>query len=227
MTMPSEAHYAELIGALRDASKSFDAAEDDKAQLAVCRQALGSVMHYLRFDPEVTADNLARPLAVLRTAAYDKAQGATVALLEHQPGRAGKPTGTAREVVQGTVAYVAEMMVATGIGKDRAIVWVATELRRQGVTNEDGKPIVGKQIADWRSGCSRGKAPKDACDSFEGWRRTPGVPGGPPINELLRKAKAARTPEVVAAIQEIATTVIKSVAGSAPQSAPRQTRRAS
>jgi hypothetical protein len=220
MTMPSEEHYRALIAVLRDANRAFDAAEDEKARLAATRQAMQGVMRYLWSDPEVVAGNLTRSLAVLRAAAYDASQGATVSMLEHSPTRPGKPTEMTREVVQGTMAWALEMIVATKVGKERAVAWVASSARHLGVLNEEGSPIAGRQIESWRSEINRRKAPALACEVFEKLRRMP------PNVEMMRRLREERSPTAAENAKQLVALLIKSVATAAPQSAPKQTRRA-
>jgi len=234
MTRPSEEAYQGLLGILREAAAAFGMTEDKKTQLGLARRQLQGVLKFLWSDPEVVAGNLTRPLAVLRVAAYDVGQGATVSLLDHQPTRpdgsvGGKPSGTAREVDQGTLAYGLEMLVTMKVGTKRAADWVATEARRRGITTEDGRPIVGRQIENWRDEINRGKAPALACEVFENCRKIPIPPQlntkEKTIGELLRKWRSEISPILIKKAHGLVGLLIQSIATVAPESAPKQTRR--
>jgi hypothetical protein len=144
VTMPPIESYRTLIAQLRETTKKFDEVDDEKARLAACREQARAVWNFLVIDQEVRECSLARPLGHLLSAAYDAAQGAAVSLFKHQPMRPGKPTETAQEVVQGLLAAMLELMVATKIGKSAAERWVATEARRYQIADGNGSPIAGQ-----------------------------------------------------------------------------------
>src|SRR5579863_6494500 len=133
MTMPSEQRYRDLIEGLRAANRALTSADDEKARLAIGVKTLQGVIRYLHGDVEVLDGQLTRPLAIVENAIFDAGQGATVALLEHQPPRTGKPKGTVREYVQGDIAIAVDLLMAAKFGRDDAIKWVAAEARRLNV----------------------------------------------------------------------------------------------
>lgn len=214
--IPNEKRYGELVATLRTKSAEFDGAEDDKARLKIGLQALRATLYFLRGDVAVLDERLTRPLANLENALHDALQGATVPLLEHSPSRAGKPERLVREDVQGCAAATLEILVASGMGTEKAAAWIATEARRLGVRCGDGAPIVAQQIRTWRLEIRRGKAPAAACEMFERFRSDFFVPlSREPLSEHKRCYCKA-----------LAVGWIKGIATTAPRGAPKRTRRA-
>jgi len=222
MTMPSATQYGELISLLRKVKAAFDSAKDDATRLTESRRALRGVMQYLRSDPQVFDSNLIQPLAALSTATYDAGQGATSSLLEHPSTRDGKPTDTAREIVQGTLAYVLEMLIAAKIDSNECIsAWIATEARLQGVTTEDSQPIAARQIANWRSEIRRGKAGKAPESARLAFNSLIEATNTDRLRQL-RNTRPRQPKEIVEDLKDYARKVIKSIAMVAPRSAPKQ-----
>jgi hypothetical protein len=219
--MPSAESYGALIAALREEKGAFAAAKDKRVELAAGRRALRAVLQYLRHDPEVLSGNLVRPLAVLASDTWDAGQGATVKRLEHKPEQAGPPAGQAHETVQGTMAFAVELMVATCMGEQRALAWVAAEALRLNMTDENRKAITRGQLKTWRSQVHRAKAPAEACVVFERCRDLP-AGGHETFGDLLRQLRRAR-PHPPAALVErakkLAELLILGVREAAPMSA--------
>jgi hypothetical protein len=226
MTMPSVESYGELIANLRAEAGDFDAAEDKRGELAACRRALRAVLQYLRRDPEVLNENLVRPLAVLASDAWDAGQGATVTRLEHTPEQIGPPAGTARDTVEGTMAFAVEMLVETRMGEQRALNWVAAEARRLRATDENGRAITTRQLKTWRSQVNRGKAPAEAKKVF-GYCRDMQVGRNETLGDVLRQLRKERPhpPSVlVERAKKLAGLLILGVREAAPMSAPKERR---
>jgi len=168
-------HYAELLDALRESAKDFSAAVDDRSRLEASRRALYGVIHYLSFDPVVMNEKLMAPLGMLKTAAYDAGRGArTIPLLTHAPLEENKkPTGLARETIQGMLAGGLELLMRNKVGRERGAEIVAALAREEGVRCEDSAPIGPKQIITWKKEISAGRGPKVAVEAFENFRKQP------------------------------------------------------
>jgi hypothetical protein len=232
--MPSEERYRELIAVLRETTTkslhpipSHTTEEAAALQLSLGLRALRAVMLYLQGDVEVLDGLLTRPLGLIETAVYNAGEGAKPALLNPPPpaavdkdgelvSRKGKVPFTAREQVQGCLAFAVELLVASQMGKVRAIDWVAAEARRYRVLTEDGAPVTTRQIENCRSEISRGKAPAGACETFEGLRHMP-------THAALLKGPHAAAKSGVCEAR--ARGLIKALAASAPLAAPKQTSR--
>src|SRR4051794_5896110 len=104
MTMPTAEQYRDFLQALRKNVRVFDAAEHDEQRLAAALAILQGVVLYLVSDEEVAEERLARPLGWLESAVNDSARGASPAALQPAESALGRPTGLAREQVQGILA---------------------------------------------------------------------------------------------------------------------------
>jgi len=215
--MPSPERYAELILALRECNQASEAAEDDAHRLVTSRRALQAVLRYLWADPEVIKDSLTAPLAALRSAAFDAGQGARPMLLAHQP-EGQKPNGLVREVLQGTMVAAVELLRTGKMGKEAAIKWVVREARQRGLRAEDGSFITTRQVNNWGTDISRGKAPKLARETLENVRNEP-------IKSKL--FRGPRLPENREKAEKLAGLLIQAAATVAPRAAPKLTHRAS
>jgi hypothetical protein len=218
MTMPSPKEYLELFAELRECKTAFDTAADDDVRLTHSRRQLQAVLHFLWCDLDVVNAELTAPLAALRTATYDLAQGANVALLEKRPPlQPGKPpNNTSREVVQGCLAFCLELLTVSKMGTEQAANWIASEARNR-VQTPDGSPVTAQQIITWRSEIRREKAPIYARFAFDRMRNK---------QAIAAVLKGPHTPIKRKPCLKIAADLITSIANVAPQSAPKQTMRA-
>jgi hypothetical protein len=90
--------------------------------------------------------------------------------LEPASAVTGRPTGLARERVQGTLAFAVELLVrAAKVPPDEAANFVARNSRKL-VSSDSGDEITAKQIAGWRGEISRGGATAGAREIFRGFR---------------------------------------------------------
>jgi hypothetical protein len=214
MTMPSEAKYQQMLGVLRKQTESVASTDDNKARLDAGVEALRAVVVYLVSDPEVAREFLTQPLAIIENAVFDKGRGKSVALLEHAPTREGPPAGTKREETQGSMAFALDLLAKSGRGTKNAAAWLAQEAKKLGLRCEGGALIQPRQVINWRSEISRGKAPALARKAFEEDRQfDPTLLQGP--RSEVQRARCER------AVRNI----IKSLVAIAPQLAPKPTRR--
>ena len=109
--MPSAERYHGFINALRQNVRTFDAAEHDERRLAAALAILQGVVLYLHGDHEVMEERLTRPLGWLESAVNDAARGANPTALKPATSVSGRPTGLARDRVQGTLAFFLELLV--------------------------------------------------------------------------------------------------------------------
>jgi hypothetical protein len=222
MTMPSAMQYQELISLLRSTKAAFDTAKDYATQLTESRRALRGVMHFLRSDPETMNANLTQPLAALSTATFQAGEGLTVPLLKHSPTRKGKPADTASETVMGMLAGVLDRLIEAKIDSNENLAaWVATEARRESMTTEDGRPIAGRQIVNWRYEIRRGKHGKASEVARVAFNNLGSMINVEKLREL-RNARPHQPKELVDGLKHHMKIIIKSVAGVAPKSAPKQ-----
>jgi hypothetical protein len=217
MTMPSKAQYAALIDELRAIKHELRGGEDDKAKLALSRRTLQAMMTYLRFDPEVLDDDLTRPIALLLNAAYDASKGASPSLLDHKPAEGKKPTGLAREEIQGVMAFALALMCAAKMGTHLGAQWCADEARKSKVLCEDGSFITAKQIITWRKEITGGRAPEAARKTFDGWRNDRSTIAS--TGTILAGLRTSRDHQTAKATVQL---LIKHLAGAAPESAPKR-----
>jgi hypothetical protein len=173
---------------------------------------------YHQKDPEIADKFLLRPLGALEAALYDSGRGAKVTLLDHAPGRPGRPVLLAREDVQGSLAFAVELLVRGGMRTEAACKWLASTARRQGLRSEDGAPLTARQVKSWRAEISRSKAPAGACETFSALR------GMPPYSAAFPTAPE-QEPLPPQGHEVLAGAIIKSLAATAPRSGPKKANR--
>ena len=228
MTVPSAEKYRELIAALREAKaalpkKPTETDEDARGrQLSAGLSALQAVMSYLMADTDVLDGRLTQPLAAVEAAAFDAAQGAKPVLLNPPPPlldgdrtRKGKAPLTAREQVQGVLAFAAalRMQETATTHTGAAANWVAKQAAKYGMTCENGAPIAQQQVKNWWEQVQRG-SPKGAAETFDGLKERHAELLRPPRTKEKREECGAR-----------AVGAIKACAATNPYSAPSPTGR--
>jgi hypothetical protein len=212
MTMPSAEQYQGFINALRKNVRTFDAAEHDERRLAAALAVLQGVILYLHGDDEVMEERLTRPLGWLESAVNDAAGGANSTALKPATSVSGRPTGLARERVQGTLAFFLELLVvAAKVPPDQAAKFVERKSRNL-VCSESGDEITATQVAGWRSELSRGRATIGGREIFQGLRREHSV--------LFNSPSVSNRPQCEA----LALGAIKVLSVVAPRSAPKRRR---
>jgi len=156
MVMPSAQRYGKFLDALRKNVRVFDAAKYDEQRLDAALAALQGVVLYLQGDDEIADELLARPLGWLESAVNNSRQGANVAALRPAAPMSGRPTGLARERVQGALAFGVELLVmAAKVPPAEAADFIASKARKL-LVSESGDDITAAQIAGWRRELSRG-----------------------------------------------------------------------
>jgi hypothetical protein len=215
MAMPSAERYHGFINALRRNVRAFDAAEHDEQRLTAALAVLQGVVLYLHGDQEVMEERLTRPLGWLESAVNDAARGATPTALKPATSVSGRPTGLARERVQGTLAFFLELLVvAAKVPPDEAAKFVARNSRNL-VCSETGDEITAEQVAGWRSELSRGRATIGGREIFQELRREHSILFDSPSVSNRRPCEA------------LALAAIKALSVVAPRSAPKRRRRRS
>jgi hypothetical protein len=175
MTMPSEAKYRELLDGLRASATAFRAAEsvdDDgkRDRLKAALSAFERVMLYLVSDSEVRDQGLLNPLGSLVTVLHNRERGAVAPQIDLRPDGAGdKPTGTMRELAQGSIAFGLQALKI--IKQKEPSRWLAAVLLKEGVRTEGGGAITSGQINQWRYEIRREKAPRVAKEQYEALRK--------------------------------------------------------
>ena len=166
--MPSAERYQGFLEALRLNGRVFDAAEHDEQRLDAALAVLRAVVLYLLDDHEVMDEHLIRPLGWLESAVNDAAQGADPTALKPATSASGRPTGLARDSVQGTLAFFLELLVvAAKVPPDQAAKFVARKSRDL-VCSESGDQITAEQVKGWRSELRRGSATIGGREIFQG-----------------------------------------------------------
>jgi|SRR5439155_15463184 len=213
MTMPSAERYQGFINALRKNVRTFDAAEHDERRLAAALAVLQGVILYLHGDDEVMRERLTRPLGWLESAVNDTARGASPTALKPATSVSGRPTGLARDRVQGTLAFFLELLVvAAKVPVDEAANFIARNSRDL-VWSESGDEITAAQVVGWRRELSRGGATIGGREIFQGLRREHSVLFNSPSVSNRRPCEA------------FALGAIKALSVVAPRSAPKRRRR--
>ena len=208
--MPRAERYRGFLDALRKNVRVFDGAEHDEQRLAAALAILRGVILYLQGDDEIAEQRRTRPLCWLESAVNDSAQGASPAALKPAKSTSGRPTGLAREGVQGTLAFAVELLVrAAKVPADEAANFVVGRSRKL-VSSDSGDEITAEQIAGWRRELSRGG----------------GTAGGRAIFCALRNEYRAllQAPSVTNRTQceALALGAIKGVSVASPRSAPKR-----
>jgi hypothetical protein len=212
MAMPSTERYHGFINALRQNVRAFDAAEHDEQRLTAALAVLQGVVLYLHGDQEVMEERLTRPLGWLESAVNDVARGASPTALKPSTSVSGRPTGLARDRVQGTLAFFLELLVvAAKVPPDEAAKFVARKSRNL-VCSESGDEITAEQVAGWRSELSRGGATIGGREIFRGLRQQYGAFFNSPSVSNRRSCEA------------LALGAIKALSVVAPRSAPKRRR---
>ena len=210
MTMPSAKQYQGFLDALRKNVRVFDTAEHDEQRLAAALAILQDVVLYLEGDEEVAEERLARPLGWLESAVNDSARGASPAALKPAKSASGRPTGLARERVQGTLAFAVELLVVGArVPADEASNFVARKSRKL-VSSESGDDITGEQVAGWRRELSRGGGTLGGREVFRELRKQHGV--------LFKAPSVSNRGQCEA----LAVGAIKAISVVAPRSAPKR-----
>jgi hypothetical protein len=210
MTMPSAKQYQGFLDALRKNVRVFDTAEHDEQRLAAALAIPQDVVLYLEGDEEVAEERLARPLGWLESAVNDSARGASPAALKPAKSASGRPTGLARERVQGTLAFAVELLVVGArVPADEASNFVARKSRKL-VSSESGDDITGEQVAGWRRELSRGGGTLGGREVFRELRKQHGV--------LFKAPSVSNRGQCEA----LAVGAIKAISVVAPRSAPKR-----
>ncbi len=210
MTMPSAERYRGFLNALRKNVRVFDAAEIDEQRLAAALAVLEGVVLYLLGDKEVAEERLARPLGWLESAVNDSWRGANPAALKPASPASGRPTGLAREGVQGALAFGVELLVmAAKVPPDEAATFVAAKSRKL-VLSESGDEITADQVAGWRRELNRGGGTAGGREIFRGLRQQHRI--------LFEAPAASKRAECEARVLG----AIKAVSVMAPRSAPNR-----
>jgi len=210
MTMPSAERYHGFFDALRKNVWVFDAAEHDERRLAAALAILQGVVLYLQGDEEIAQERLTRPLGWLESAVNDSARGASPAALKPAISASGRPTGLAREGVQGTLAFAVELLViGAKLPVDEAAKFVAQKSRKL-VYSESGDEITAEQITGWRGDLNRGGGTVGGREIFQELRKE---------YRVLFKAPSVSNRE---RCEALAVGAIKAVSVVAPRSAPKR-----
>jgi hypothetical protein len=212
MAMPSTTRYQRFLDALRQNVCAFDAAEHDEQRLTAALAVLQGVVLYLHGDQEVMEERLTRPLGWLESTVNDVARGANPTALKPARSASGRPTGLARDRVQGTLAFFLELLVvAAKVPVDEAAKFVARNSRNL-VCSETGDEITAEQAAGWRSELSRGRATIGGRAIFQELRRGHSILFNSPSVSNRRLCEA------------LALGAIKALSVVAPRSAPKRRR---
>jgi hypothetical protein len=210
MAMPSTERYHGFINALRQNVRAFDVAEHDEQRLTAALAVLQGVVLYLHGDDEVMEERLTRPLGWLESAVNDAAGGANSTALKPATSVSGRPTGLARDRVQGTLAFFLELLVvAAKVPPDQAARFVERKSRNL-VCSESGDEITATQVAGRRSELSRGRATIGGREIFQGLRQQYGV--------WFNSPSVSNRPRCEA----LALGAIKALSVVAPRSAPKR-----
>jgi hypothetical protein len=210
MAMPSTERYHGFIDALRQNVRAFDAAEHDEQRLTAALAVLQGVVLYLHGDQEVMEERLTRPLGWLESAVNDVARGASPTALKPPTSVSGRPTGLARDRVQGTLAFFLELLVvAAKVPPDEAAKFVARKSRNL-VCSESGDEITAEQVAGWRHELSRGRGTVGGREVFRKLRKQHGV--------LFKAPSVSNRGQCEA----LAVAAIKAISVVAPRSAPKR-----
>ena len=210
MTMPSSERYRGFLDALRKNVRGFDAAEFDEQRLAVALAVLQGVILYLQGDEEIAKERLARPLGWLESAVNDSWRGANPAALKPAIPVSQRPTGLAREEVQGALACGVELLVRVAkVSPNEAAKFVARKSRKL-VFSESGDEITAAQILGWRREISRGKGTTGGRQLFRRLRQEYSVLFKAPSASQRRHCEA------------LALGIIKGISVTTPRSAPKR-----
>jgi hypothetical protein len=171
MVMPSAQLYGRFLDALRKNVWVFDAAEYDEQRLDAALAILQGVVLLLQKDEEIADARLARPLGWLESAVNDLRRGANVTALRPADPISGRPTGLARERVQGTLAFCVELLIiAAKVPAAEAADFIANKARKL-LVSERGDQITAAQVAGWRRELNRGGATAGGREFFRQLRQ--------------------------------------------------------
>lgn len=210
MTMPSSERYRGFLDALRKNVRAFDAAELDEQRLAVALAVLQGVILYLQGDEEIAKERLARPLGWLESAVNDSWRGANPAALKPAIPVSQRPTGLAREEVQGALACGVELLVRVAkVSPNEAAKFVARKSRKL-VFSESGDELTADQILGWRREINRGKGTAGGRLLFRRLRQH--------YRTLFEASSASQRKRC----EELALAAIKGISATEPRSAPKR-----
>jgi len=215
--MPSPERFSRVIAWATEASKAFNAAEDDKARLKLTIATWEEAISYFASSPEARAAGLIRLLGFSEKALFNASRGAKPPELNHPP-ETSRPTGTTREFVQIEFAWALELLVRSGWGTERAARFVAEEARKARVTDPNGLAIPWKNIDQWRKDLRRNRG---SAEMLRGWKdllENPAVP----YAWLLR---GPRSDPKRSSAEQAVRVILRSLADTDPRGAPTIHRR--